>query len=135
MTDNAKLSQAEIDALLNQGAGGPPPVASGMDLLSDQERDILGEIGNISFGSAATALSTLLQQRVEITTPEVTMHRAEDLGDEFPRPYVMVSVEYTAGIKGTNALAIELPDAKTIADLMLLVVMVRMLMGNCMSYI
>ncbi len=118
MADNTKLSQAEIDALLNQGTLNPQPAADS-ELLSEQERDILGEIGNISFGSAATALSTLLQQRVEITTPEVTLHRAEDLGDEFPRPYVMVSVEYTAGIEGTNALAIEMPDAKTIADLML----------------
>lgn len=124
MSNQAKLSQEEIDALLRQTAPEPEPEAQntqGQDesLLSDEERDVLGEIGNISFGSASTALSTLLQQRVEITTPDVRMYRAEDLHSEFPRPYVMVSVEYTAGLKGTNALAIELQDAKTIADLML----------------
>ncbi|QQE80815.1 flagellar motor switch phosphatase FliY [Alicyclobacillus sp. SO9] len=117
MPEKAKLSQAEIDALLNQSA--QPAAQSSSATITDEETDILGEIGNISFGSAATALSTLLQQRVEITTPVVTLHDAEHIHSDFPRPYVMVAVEYTEGLEGTNALAIELQDAKTIADLML----------------
>lgn len=120
MAQDGKLSQAEIDALLNSGGmTSDAPLQEEATELSDTEKDILGEIGNISFGSAATVLSTLLQQRVEITTPKVSLINADELPDEFARPYVMVSVEYTAGLRGSNALAIEMQDAKTIADLML----------------
>jgi len=119
MTGDFKLSQAEIDALLKQGSPDPVGAVSNSPNLSPMERDALGEIGNISFGSAATSLSTLLQQRVEITTPLVNLLRQDMVHNEFPRPYVMVSVEFTEGLSGVNALAIELQDAKTIADLML----------------
>jgi flagellar motor switch protein FliN/FliY len=115
MSDEIKLSQAEIDALLS----GKMPVSQAQELLTEEDKDALGEIGNISFGTAATALSKLLNQRVEITTPTVTVLNPDDVPNDFPRPYVMVSVEYTAGLTGTNALAIELNDAKVIADLML----------------
>ncbi|MCL6515628.1 flagellar motor switch phosphatase FliY [Alicyclobacillus sp.] len=118
MNDQAKLSQEEIDALLR----GEWPAADALDEappLSDEERDMLGEIGNISFGSAATSLSALLQRRVEITTPQVSLLRNERLEADLARPYVMVMVEFTAGLSGTNALAVEMQDAKTIADLML----------------
>lgn len=116
MEGNPKLSQAEIDALLNNSA--PAPVAQN-DMLSFEARDALGEIGNISFGAAATSLSTLLQQRVDITTPEVTLISQEEAQSDFKRPYVFISVGFTEGLMGTNALAIELSDAKTVADLML----------------
>ncbi len=120
MAQDGKLSQAEIDALLSSAEMSPEtPSQEAVKELTESEADILGEIGNISFGSAATVLSTLLQQRVEITTPKVSLIDASELHDEFARPYVMVSVEYTAGLMGSNALAIEMQDAKTIADLML----------------
>lgn len=119
MAGDMKLSQAEIDALLSGSASETAEPSSDAPLLSDFEKDALGEIGNISFGSAATALSTLLQQRVDITTPDVTLLRQDLVHNEFPRPYVLVSVEFTEGLSGFNALAIELQDAKTIADLML----------------
>jgi flagellar motor switch protein FliN/FliY len=116
-----KLSQAEIDALLNRSApeADAREVESEIVDITEAERDALGEIGNISFGSAATSLSTLLQQRVEITTPHVSVLRSHNVQDDFPRPYVMVTVDFTEGLSGANALAIELNDAKTIADLML----------------
>lgn len=111
MAEDGKLSQAEIDALLT----GSPAAHE----LTEYDKDALGEIGNISFGSAATVLSTLLQQRVDITTPTVSLIQASQVNAEFPKPYVLVTVEYTAGVEGANSLAIELQDAKTIADLML----------------
>ncbi|MFB5191439.1 flagellar motor switch phosphatase FliY [Alicyclobacillus fastidiosus] len=110
-----KLSQDEIDALLS---GGNPPTGPA-ELLSPEEADTLGEIGNISFGSAATSLSTLLQHRVDITTPTVTVIDPASVQENFPQPYVMVAVEFTEGLLGSNALAIEMNDAKTIADLMM----------------
>ncbi|MBE6182763.1 flagellar motor switch phosphatase FliY [Heyndrickxia ginsengihumi] len=118
------LSQEEIDALLNGTASTEnseqtehkPQVE---DFLTSMERDTLGEIGNISFGSSATALSTLLSQKVEITTPEVGIIERQRLKDEFPHPYVAIQVKYTEGFSGTNVLVIKQSDAAIIADLML----------------
>ena len=43
------------------------------EVLSDYEKDAVGEISNISMGTAATTLSSLLNQKVNITTPKVEM--------------------------------------------------------------
>lgn len=89
------------------------------DYLDDMSRDALGEIGNISFGSSATALSSLLGQKVDITTPSLSMINRNKLEEEFPHPYVAVQVEYTTGLMGMNLLVIKQSDASIIADLML----------------
>ena len=83
------------------------------------EKDTLGEIGNISFGTSATALSTLLNQKVDITTPEVSLIIKSMLSDEFPHPNVAIQVYYTQGFTGSNLLVIKQSDAAIIADLML----------------
>ncbi|MEG0473412.1 MAG: flagellar motor switch phosphatase FliY, partial [Solibacillus sp.] len=83
------------------------------------EQDALGEVGNISFGSSATALSALLGQKVDITTPGISMINRKRLEEEFPHPYVAVQVEYTIGLSGMNLLVIKQSDAAIIADLML----------------
>jgi len=128
MTSKDYLSQEEIDALLRQSSGDsaeeeslPVPVG-GEELenyLSSLEQDALGEIGNITFGSAATALSTLLGKKVDITTPSVSLVRKSELGDVFPKPHVAVSVQYVDGFEGINSLVIHTNDAQIIADLML----------------
>ncbi|WOV89195.1 flagellar motor switch phosphatase FliY [Sporosarcina oncorhynchi] len=125
MSDNV-LSQEEIEALLR---GEPLPSeeaatssSENNDLqshLSEMEKDALGEVGNISFGSSATALSSLLGQKVEITTPEITVVNRSLLETEFVHPYVAIQVEYTEGLHGTNLLVIKQSDAAIIADLML----------------
>lgn len=132
MTEGGKLSQEEIDALLgkvnqdDQTADNQVEITETSNeslnldgILSPIEQDALGEIGNISFGSAATALSTLLNQKVEITTPSVTLISRDNLGEEFPIPHVSVRVEYTEGFRGSNVLLINSKDAGIIADLML----------------
>jgi len=125
MTSKDYLSQEEIDALLNQSSDDLTTMQTSAeeaqlsDFLSDMEQDALGEIGNITFGSAATALSTLLGKKVDITTPEVTFIRREHLADEFPKPHVAVSVQYVDGFQGINSLVIKTRDAQVIADLML----------------
>ncbi len=126
MNNGNMLSQDEIDALLRGTADldNEEPVAISNkplveDFLSLIEQDALGEIGNISFGSSATALSTLLNQKVEITTPNVSLVLSSELADEFPHPHVAVYVNYTAGFTGTNLLVIKQSDAAIIADLML----------------
>lgn len=124
MTDDM-LSQEEIEALLrgetlDEKSGATSSEKLNVEeFLTEMERDALGEIGNISFGSSATALSALLGQKVEITTPVVTIINRNNLEEEFPHPYVAVQVEYTAGLSGVNLLVIKQSDAAIIADLML----------------
>ncbi|WP_219836669.1 flagellar motor switch phosphatase FliY [Paenibacillus sp. R14(2021)] len=125
MTSKDYLSQEEIDALLRQSSDEPdmPETLSREQelnqYLSAIEQDALGEIGNITFGSAATALSTLLGRKVDITTPQVSLIKRSELDDEFPKPHVAVSVSYVDGFQGINSLVIKTKDAQTIADLML----------------
>ncbi|AVG12486.1 flagellar motor switch phosphatase FliY [Paenibacillus larvae] len=128
MTNNKDyLSQEEIDALLMQTSddrsdsseGGSSYSPAVEDFLSGLEQDALGEIGNITFGSAATALSTLLGKKVEITTPKVSVIAREDLVNEFPKPHVAVHVKYVDGFHGINLLVIKRSDAQVIADLMM----------------
>jgi flagellar motor switch protein FliN/FliY len=122
MMSDEMLSQDEIDALLR---GTDDDHFSSIDhdetedYLSPIEKDALGEIGNISFGSAATALSTLLNQKVEITTPTVTVLKKEKVSDEFPVPYIGIQVSYTQGFSGNNLLIMQQKDAAIIVDLML----------------
>ncbi|HBT47469.1 MAG TPA: flagellar motor switch phosphatase FliY [Peptococcaceae bacterium] len=109
------LSQEEIDALLGaSAAGGSPPVD-----LTEEEKDALGEIGNISMGSAATALSQLLNRKVLITTPNTRVTTPEELFASFQMPYVIIEVNFTEGLSGSNLLIIKTRDAAVIADLMM----------------
>jgi len=127
------ISQEEIDALLAGGVTGDPggddspPADSGGsapsgddlgDVISDIEKDALGEIGNISMGSAATTLSTLLGHKVSINTPTVAVATMSIIQEHYPLPYLVVEVGYTVGIDGNNVLAIQASDAAIIADLM-----------------
>ncbi|WP_339232173.1 flagellar motor switch phosphatase FliY [Geobacillus sp. FSL W8-0032] len=118
MMNDGMLSQDEIDALL-RGMGNSEGIPALHDIFSPLEQDAIGEIGNISFGSSATALSMLLNQKVEITTPNVSVIERSKIADEFPHPYVAIQVNYTDGFLGTNLLVIEQHDAAVIADLML----------------
>ncbi|MFZ5352071.1 MAG: flagellar motor switch phosphatase FliY [Bacillota bacterium] len=114
------LSQEEIDALLrgdSSSTSQPEPIS--YDILSDEEKDALGEIGNISMGTSATTLFTLLNQKVSITTPRVNILSWEEMGREYEEPYVAVQVEYTSGLEGTNLLILKESDVKIITDLMM----------------
>ncbi|MGE7672537.1 flagellar motor switch phosphatase FliY [Lysinibacillus sp. NPDC094403] len=125
------LSQEEIEALLrgetleDKNSGTEASTNEDMndirveDYLDSFAQDALGEVGNISFGSSATALSALLGQKVDITTPSISMINRNKLEEEFPHPYVAVQVEYTIGLTGMNLLVIKQSDAAIIADLML----------------
>ena len=134
------ISQEEIDALLNGGsiptadsapagesetaaapaAASPDSSSSQLDnVLTEMEKDALGEIGNISMGSAATTLSVLLGHKVNITTPSVSVATMGIIQEQYPMPYLIVEVGYTTGIDGNNVLAIQAQDAAIIADLMM----------------
>jgi len=114
------LSQAEIDALLNGSSlNSAVNTEPDFDDLSSQEIDALGEIGNISMGTSATTLFTLLNQKVTITTPHVEVSTWDELTTEFSSSYVAVEVEYVKGLIGSNLLIIKDQDVKVITDLMM----------------
>lgn len=121
------LSQEEIDALLKGELTSDVSLTQEENAeeefvprtINDFEKDALGEIGNISMGTSATTLSTLLRKKVSITTPNVFTTTRERLQSEYPLPYVVVEVQYTEGLSGTNVLVIKQEDACIIADLMM----------------
>lgn len=134
--DNGFLSQEEIDALLNGGdnsdvndeAEEKAPEQNYLQsdessnenaVITDVERDILGEIGNISMGSASTALSTIIGQKVNITTPQVKITSLNELKDTFQIPNIALEVKFTSGIMGENLLVMKITDAAVIANLMM----------------
>ncbi|NMA03879.1 MAG: flagellar motor switch phosphatase FliY, partial [Clostridiales bacterium] len=83
------------------------------------EKDTIGEIGNISMGTAATTLSTLLGRRVTITTPEVEVLTISELAEQYPIPFVAVDVKYKEGLEGVNLLILKVEDVSVITDLMM----------------
>lgn len=89
------------------------------NILTDIEIDALGEIGNISMGTAATTLSTLLNKKVSITTPKVEITTTEELADEYKMPFVAIDVSYKSGLEGSNILILNNRDAKIISDIMM----------------
>ena len=114
------LSQDEIDALLRGTPSTDEPQEPDVkEILDDMEIDALGEVGNISLGNSATALSALLNQKVEITTPHVRMISMEELRSRYPIPHVALRVGYTEGFKGENVLILTQRDASVIANLMM----------------
>ena len=123
------LSQDEINALLsgmNSGSGDTSTAeadsASSSDdgfSLSATEKDAVGEISNISMGTAATTLSSLLNQKVNITTPSVSVSDWDDISTRYDRPCVMMQISYKEGIDGNNVLILREDDVKIITDLMM----------------
>lgn len=111
------LSQEEIDLLLRGEQDNI--VNNEKSALSPKETDTIGEIGNISMGTAATTLSTLLGKKVTITAPFVEQTTLAKLAKEYPIPFVAVEVSYEEGLEGKNLLVIRENDVKIITDLML----------------
>ncbi|WP_139904153.1 flagellar motor switch phosphatase FliY [Clostridium thermarum] len=116
---NGFLSQEEIDSLLNGGGAFSAAEEEKEEILTDLEKDLLGEVGNISMGSASTALSQIINQQVNITTPVVTVTTLEKMKTEFEVPNIALEVKYVSGISGKNVLILKITDAAVIANLMM----------------
>jgi flagellar motor switch protein FliN/FliY len=87
--------------------------------LSQDEVDILGEVANISMGNAATALSMMVNQRVDITTPNVqVINRSEALND-YEKTCIFVQIHYIVGLDGNNVFILKEPDVLVLTDLMM----------------
>jgi len=145
--DGGMLSQDEINALLSgmDLSGDEAPNLSDMDLgtpaaseepaksdflvdtkatdsiedLSEVERDAIGEVANISMGSSATTLYSLVNRKVNITTPVVTLATWDELLTVYEKPCVFIQIKYTKGLDGTNILVLKEHDVKVITDLMM----------------
>ncbi len=119
------LSQEEINALFSGMDIEDEPASdtsvSGADqsLLTPEEKDAIGEISNISLGSSATTLFALVNQRVNISTPTVSVCRWEELSNQYERPCVFIQISYKEGLDGKNILILQEKDVKIIADLMM----------------
>lgn len=118
------LSQEEIDALLRDdsipGSQDNSSSQSNQDNnLTNEEIDALGEIGNISMGTSATTLFTLLNNKVSITTPKVSVVTSDELTKQYTTPYVAVQVQYKEGLEGSNLLILKEDDVRIITDLMM----------------
>jgi flagellar motor switch protein FliN/FliY len=127
------LSQDEINALLNGGIpdapsddaaaetpsdASPVPPDGGED-LTEEEKDAVGEVANISMGTSATTLYSLVNRKVNITTPVVDMCTWDRIIEEYERPCVFIKIKYTVGLEGTNILILKEDDVKIITDLMM----------------
>ena len=88
-------------------------------MLTEVERDAIGEIANISMGSAATTLYSLVNRKVNITTPVVTLATWDNVLEEYEKPCVFIQIKYTAGLDGNNILVLKETDVKIITDLMM----------------
>ncbi|MCR4947468.1 MAG: flagellar motor switch phosphatase FliY [Lachnospiraceae bacterium] len=124
------LSQEEINALLNGGgngnssgspaAGSASSVVTGPDeKLRDDEKDAIGEISNISMGTAATTLFSLVNRKVNISTPVVSDATWDDIVAQYERPCVFIRIAYTVGLNGSNIMVLRENDVKIITDLMM----------------
>ena len=129
------LSQDEINALLSgmdlsgdSGSAGTTdtqePVSGVSDvidesLLTDTEKDAIGEIANISMGSSATTLYSLVNRKVNITTPVVTLANWDTVIEDYQKPCVFIQIRYTAGLDGSNIMVLKEQDVKVITDLMM----------------
>jgi flagellar motor switch protein FliN/FliY len=87
-----------------------------VDGFGEVEMDAIGEIMNITMGSAATAVSNMLSAKVWITTPTVTVIRTEDLLFPELEPSIMVRIKYTQGVSGRNVLVLKQNDVQLILD-------------------
>ncbi len=132
------LSQDEINALLSGGIPDAPadaadapsdapadaaPATGSVQVdesaLTDEEKDAIGEVANISMGTSATTLYSLVNRKVNITTPVVDLSTWDTIVAEYERPCVFIKIKYTEGLEGTNILILKEHDVKIITDLMM----------------
>lgn len=123
------MSQDEIDALLNgpsnskEGNSDVSAVNDGEECYDDyllfQELDTIGEIGNITMGTASTPLSELLGVPVNINNPHSFICGQEKLFSSFDMPYMLIQVNFKKGLSGFNVLVIKEHDVAVITDLMM----------------
>lgn len=115
----AEPQAASADEALPILQGSSDPGEIDESLLSPEERDAIGEIANISMGSSATTLYSLVNRKVNITTPTVTLANWKTVIEDYQRPCVFIQIKYTVGLDGSNIMVLKEHDVKVITDLMM----------------
>ena len=88
-------------------------------VLTPMQLDAIGEIMNISLGSSATAVSNMLDHRVDITTPKVTVMPVEEFSLGELEPAIGVEIKYVSGLEGSNIMLLKREDVKMIVDILM----------------
>ena len=89
------------------------------EIFSPMAIDALGEMMNISLGSSATAVSNMLDHRVDITTPKVTVIDVKDFSLGNIEPAMGVEIKYVSGLEGSNIMLLKRSDVKVIVDILM----------------
>ena len=89
------------------------------NIFSPMQLDAIGEIMNISLGSSATAVSNMLDHRVDITTPSVTVVPVEEFSLGDLEPAIGIEIKYVSGLEGSNIMLLKRDDVKVIVDMMM----------------
>lgn len=109
---SSNTGDSELDAGIGHAAA--PDIS-----LTEAETDAIGEVANISMGTSATTLYSLVNRKVSITTPVVTTEVWEGVLREYEKPCVFIEILYTTGLAGSNILVLKEHDVKVITDLMM----------------
>ena len=88
-------------------------------ILTSDQIDTLGEIANISMGNSATTLSVMVYNRVEITTPNVSIIKKSSALDDYDKTCVFVNIHFVKGLTGNNVLILKEHDVLVMTDLMM----------------
>ena len=88
-------------------------------VLTNEQIDTLGEIANISMGNSATTLSMMVNKKVDITTPNVTVIKRSESLDDYENTCIFVQIHYVKGLTGNNVLILKENDVKVMTDLMM----------------
>lgn len=88
-------------------------------VFNSMELDAIGELMNISLGSSATAVSNMLDHRVDITTPKVQVVSVEDFSIGDLEPAIGIEIKYVSGLEGSNIMLLKRSDVKTIVDILM----------------
>ena len=91
----------------------------GSNCLSALEIDAVGEILNISLGASATAVSTMLNTRVDITTPVVNVVRKDEFKMDRVEPAIGVEITYISGLEGSNVMLLKRHDVRVIVEMLM----------------
>ncbi|PNR92494.1 flagellar motor switch phosphatase FliY [Petrotoga sp. 9PWA.NaAc.5.4] len=118
------LNQSELDALLKGMSTNTKNTninenIENVDEDLDSLLDLMGEIANITMGSAATTLSTILKRKIDIEYPDVNIIKFKNIKTNFQGEYVVVTVEYKRGLYGMNTLVLPSNLTNIIANVML----------------
>jgi len=88
-------------------------------IITEEEIDTIGEIMNISMGASATAVSTMLERQVVITTPQIEVNKFGNIDYSYLEPAIVVKINYIEGLSGSNIILLRRDDMRIILELLM----------------